>query len=80
MSLASTLAIRAVRLYQLSRQGKPSPCRYFPTCSEYSVESYTKHGFLKGTYLSAKRIGRCNPLGSSGVDPVPDVFSLRKSR
>ncbi len=80
MSLASSLATRAIRFYQLSRSGKPSPCRYFPTCSQYSLEAYEKYGFLKGSFLSAKRIGRCNPLGSSGVDPVPEVFSLRKSK
>ncbi len=80
MSWASSLAMRAVRIYQLSREGKPSPCRYFPTCSQYALESYEKHGFFKGSLLSAKRIGRCNPFGSSGVDPVPEVFSLRKSK
>lgn len=80
MSIVSTLAIRAIKIYQLSRQGKASPCRYFPSCSEYSLESYQKYGFLKGSYLSARRIGRCNPLGSSGVDPVPEYFNLRKSK
>ena len=80
MNLATSLAIRAIRFYQLSRVGKPSPCRYFPSCSEYALESYDKYGFVKGSLLSAKRIGRCNPLGRSGVDPVPEVFSLRKSK
>lgn len=80
MSPASSLAKRAIRLYQLSRAGKPSPCRYFPTCSQYALEAYEQHGFVKGSFLSAKRIARCNPLGSSGPDPVPEVFSLRKSK
>ncbi|NNN19551.1 MAG: membrane protein insertion efficiency factor YidD [Acidimicrobiaceae bacterium] len=80
MSLATSLARRAIRIYQLSRAGKPSPCRYLPSCSEFALEAYEKHGFFKGTLLSGKRIGRCNPLGSSGVDPVPEIFSLRKSK
>ncbi|TAN28530.1 MAG: membrane protein insertion efficiency factor YidD [Actinomycetota bacterium] len=80
MSLAASVARRLIRLYQLSRAGKPSPCRYFPSCSQYALEAYEKYGFLKGTYLSTKRIGSCNPLGSSGVDPVPEKFSLRKTK
>lgn len=80
MSWASVAAARAIRVYQLSRSGKPSPCRYFPTCSQYSLEAYQKYGFIKGSLLAVKRIGRCNPFGSSGVDAVPDTFTIRKSR
>ena len=46
-------------------------CRYYPTCSEYSIQAFTKYGFLKGGYLSTKRILRCNPWGGSGLDPIP---------
>lgn len=49
----------------------PSNCRYTPTCSAYMVESLKKHGGFKGFWLGLKRIGRCNPWGSSGYDPVP---------
>lgn len=80
MRWSGFVASRAIRLYQMSRSGKPSPCRYFPTCSQYALEAYEMHGFIKGSYLSAKRIARCNPLGSSGVDVVPESFSLRKSK
>ena len=47
-------------------------CRYHPTCSAYSLEAYRKHGGIKGTYLTLRRIGRCHPWGGSGVDDVPD--------
>ncbi|MBU2981933.1 membrane protein insertion efficiency factor YidD [Lentibacter algarum] len=47
-------------------------CRYDPTCSAYSLEAYRKHGGIKGTYLTLRRIGRCHPWGGSGVDDVPD--------
>jgi len=47
----------------------PSSCRYLPTCSEYSMDSYRKFGVWKGTVLTAWRLLRCNPWGSSGYDP-----------
>lgn len=50
----------------------PPSCRYTPTCSQYTIEALKKHGPLKGTYLSAKRILSCNPWGGKGYDPVPE--------
>ncbi len=47
-------------------------CRYHPTCSAYAMEALRKHGGVKGTYLTVRRIGRCHPWGGSGVDNVPD--------
>ncbi len=46
-------------------------CRFYPTCSHYSMEAFQKHGFLKGFWLSTKRISKCHPWGGSGVDEVP---------
>ena len=51
---------------------RPSPCRYVPSCSEYAVESFERHGLLKGGALAVRRIGRCRPFGGYGADPVPD--------
>ncbi|NLJ83279.1 MAG: membrane protein insertion efficiency factor YidD [Halanaerobiaceae bacterium] len=48
----------------------PGSCRFYPTCSAYSIQAIEKYGALKGTYLSIKRIIRCNPLNSGGYDPV----------
>ncbi|MGO1580500.1 MAG: membrane protein insertion efficiency factor YidD [Peptoniphilaceae bacterium] len=45
-------------------------CRFSPTCSQYSYEAYQKYGFLKGSYLSIKRILRCNPFCKGGYDPL----------
>lgn len=50
----------------------PSCCRFTPTCSEYAIEAIQTHGVFKGVYLSVKRIAKCNPLGKSGYDPVPN--------
>ncbi|WP_342647821.1 membrane protein insertion efficiency factor YidD [Mucilaginibacter sp. CSA2-8R] len=49
----------------------PSSCRYTPTCSQYGVEAIRKYGPFKGGWLTLKRIGRCNPWGGHGHDPVP---------
>lgn len=49
----------------------PTSCRYLPTCSHYSQDAVTKYGILKGSWLGAKRLARCHPLGGQGYDPVP---------
>ena len=62
----------AIRFYQ--RQISPllpPRCRYIPTCSEYALEAVEKYGAVKGSWLAAKRILRCNPFHKGGYDPVP---------
>ena len=66
-----TVATRAVRFYQHARAGRPSPCRYVPTCSEYALEALHEHGTIRGCYLTLRRLLRCHPLGGHGADPVP---------
>ncbi len=46
-------------------------CRFYPTCSEYTHEAIQKHGLLKGLLLGTKRLLKCHPFHSGGVDPVP---------
>jgi len=48
----------------------PNTCRHLPTCSEYTIEAIKVHGVFKGIVKGAYRILRCNPLGSSGYDPI----------
>ena len=57
-------------------------CRYFPTCSEYSIESLKTFGFLKGSFMSLKRIISCHPIkflgGGEGFDPVDKNMKVKK--
>lgn len=65
------LLVGAVRFYQNARAGRPSPCRFTPSCSTYAVESLQQHGAIRGTGLAVRRLARCHPWGGSGYDPVP---------
>jgi putative membrane protein insertion efficiency factor len=62
----------AIRLYQRARAGRPSPCRYWPSCSQYAIEAIERHGATRGAWLATRRISRCHPWGGHGVDPVPE--------
>ena len=48
-------------------------CRFSPSCSQYALDALRLHGAFRGTWLAAKRIGRCHPWGGSGYDPVPEI-------
>ena len=72
MSVIARWLRALVRAYQVVRTGRPSPCRYFPSCSEYAVEALEVHGALRGSWLATRRICRCNPWGGHGFDPVPE--------
>ena len=64
--------ISAIRFYQREVSPLfPPRCRYIPTCSEYALEAVEKYGAVKGSFLAAKRILRCNPFHKGGYDPVP---------
>jgi len=67
----SKIAVFLVRLYQLCiRPLIGQSCRFYPSCSEYTIEALEKYGVLKGSWLGIKRIVRCNPWNSGGHDPL----------
>jgi len=60
-----------IKLYQLIiSPWLGNQCRFTPTCSQYGIEALRKYGPIKGLWLTAKRIARCNPWGNHGHDPV----------
>ena len=71
-SIPARPLITAVRSYQVLRAGRPSPCRFDPSCSAYAVEALEVHGAGRGILLTLRRLGRCHPWGGRGFDPVPD--------
>ena len=78
MSVAARLASGLIRGYQLLlRPVLPAACRFEPSCSEYGREALARHGFLRGGWLTLRRIGRCHPFNPGGYDPPPAASSRR---
>jgi putative membrane protein insertion efficiency factor len=70
-SLPVRVAVALVTAYQGAASGRISPCRFYPSCSNYAIDAFTEHGFWRGLGLTAKRLIRCRPFGPHGVDLVP---------
>ena len=62
-----------IRLYQLTlSRGLPEgTCRFYPSCSHYGYQAIYRYGALRGTWMTAWRVLRCNPFSAGGYDPVP---------
>jgi putative membrane protein insertion efficiency factor len=66
------LAVFFIRFYQwFVSPLLPRSCRFEPSCSEYAAEAMTRHGLLRGGWLTLRRVSRCHPWGGWGFDPVP---------
>ncbi|WP_424931506.1 membrane protein insertion efficiency factor YidD [Amaricoccus macauensis] len=70
------LPVRAYRLILSPWVGHG--CRFQPTCSAYALEALKEHGAFRGSWLTLRRIARCHPLGSSGIDNVPPAQPTQK--
>ncbi|MDR1784746.1 MAG: membrane protein insertion efficiency factor YidD [Endomicrobium sp.] len=60
-----------IRCYKFTSSLAPSRCRFLPSCSTYAYHVIEIYGFFKGSFLTFKRIVRCNPLCKGGFDPIP---------
>ncbi|MFT4796657.1 MAG: putative membrane protein insertion efficiency factor [Candidatus Azotimanducaceae bacterium] len=70
----SRALIIIVRLYQLTLSAVlGNRCRFYPSCSQYTVEAIQRFGPVKGVGLGSRRILRCQPFCEGGFDPVPDT-------
>lgn len=70
--MVTSVLVVLVRAYQrLVSPLFPASCRYIPTCSEYAALALARHGLLRGVWLAAGRLLRCNPWSEGGEDPVP---------
>jgi len=69
---AARALMGAIRGYQLARAGRPSGCRFTPSCSSYGREAVERFGAVRGGVLALRRLMRCRPWGGAGFDPVPE--------
>ena len=67
----TNLTIRLIKYYQKLPLSSHRKCKYFPTCSNYAIGVLQEYGFIKGMYLTIKRILKCNPFSKGGYDPIP---------
>lgn len=71
-SHAAVAVLALLRAYKLAISPYLTGCcRFYPSCSNYMAEAVGIHGVVRGVWLGLHRIGRCNPFGGHGVDPVP---------
>lgn len=49
---------------------KPPTCRFYPSCSMYTLDAVNRYGVVSGLWLGVKRLARCHPWHPGGFDPV----------
>ena len=70
--MKNKIPLKMISWYQAQiSPNTPPKCRFYPTCSQYAKECYEKFNFVKASFLTTKRLLRCNPLFKGGYDPVP---------
>ena len=83
MNISTKLLINLIKGYKyLISPLFGNSCRYLPTCSEYSISALKEFGFVKGLFMSIKRILSCHPIkflgGGEGFDPVKKEIKIKK--
>lgn len=76
LSVLNKVAIKLLRLYQLIISPLIGPsCRFYPSCSQYSIQAFENHGLVKGFYLSIKRLSKCHPGNDGGIDEIDKTIT-----
>ncbi len=75
LSILSRMLVFCIGAYQRAADGRPTPCRFVPTCSNYALDAVQRYGPLRGSVLVIRRLARCHPWGGQGWDPVPRAFN-----
>ena len=83
MNIATKFLIKLIKCYKyLISPLLGHSCRYLPTCSEYSIDALKEFGFVKGLFMSIRRILSCHPIkflgGGEGFDPVKKEMKIKK--
>jgi putative membrane protein insertion efficiency factor len=72
LTIGQSIAVALIRFYQMVISPLlGSNCRFYPSCSQYSLEAIEKYGVFKGGWMGIQRISRCHPWHDGGYDPVP---------
>jgi len=79
MNIFTYIVIKLIKCYKfLLSPLIGDSCRFFPSCSDYCIQSFETFGFFKGSYLSLKRILSCHPWNNGGFDPVEKQIKVKK--
>lgn len=70
-TVAARVAMMPIKGWRLISRHLPAHCRFYPSCSAYALEALEVHGAGRGSWLAARRVGRCHPWNPGGIDPVP---------
>lgn len=69
-----------IKGYQLMVRPWLGPhCRFYPSCSDYTLEAFQRFGIFQGGWLASKRLLKCHPLNPGGDDAVPSKCSAHHS-
>jgi len=65
----SRAAVALVDLYRATFSGAlGGRCRFYPSCSQYARQAFSKYGLFRGAAKSLGRLARCHPFYPGGVD------------